>query len=196
MFNHCSKRYYWPFEWFSKSSFIRCFRVCQEVLDITQIAMASTEADHHLSSSPDCRNTADVPSFTRRTDLLATPFVSDRWGVDVPWFHDKASHAFPNSIELSVYTTFGACDDSKNFKKFFPSHVKILFCTDKIESIEWLTTIAYRWSSPDSHPSSRTLWSAVIKSPNFSVRGRASPVRLLQVASVIWVLKQTSQFRS
>ena len=48
----------------------------------------------------------------------------------------KTSHALPNSIKLSVYTTFGACDGSNNFKKFFPSHVKILFCTDKIESVE------------------------------------------------------------
>ena len=25
------------------------------------------------------------------------PVVSDRWGVEVRWFHDKTSHAFPNS---------------------------------------------------------------------------------------------------
>ena len=47
------------------------------------------------------------------------PFVSDRWGVEVRWFHDKTTHAFPNSNELSVYTTFGACDGSKNFNRFF-----------------------------------------------------------------------------
>ena len=38
----------------------------------------SKKSDHHLSSSPDCNNTADVPSFTRRTALSAMPFVSDR----------------------------------------------------------------------------------------------------------------------
>ena len=48
----------------------------------------------------------------------------------------------------------------------------------------------------DPHPSLRTLWSAVIMSPNFSARGKASPVRLLQEAFVLLVLKQTSQFRS
>ena len=47
----------------------------------------------------------------------------------------KTSHAFPNSIELSVYTTFGACDGSKHVNEFVPSHVQILFHTDKIESI-------------------------------------------------------------
>ena len=31
----------------------------------------------------------------------------------------KTSHALPNSIKLSVYTTFGACDGAKNFSKFF-----------------------------------------------------------------------------
>ena len=39
-FNHCSKRYFWPFEWFSKSSFKRSFPVCQVVLDISLIATA------------------------------------------------------------------------------------------------------------------------------------------------------------
>ena len=31
---------------------------------------------HHFPSSPDCTNTADVPSFTLRTALSAIPFVS------------------------------------------------------------------------------------------------------------------------
>ena len=51
------------------------------------------------------------------------------------------------------------------------------------------STTAYRWLSLDSHPSLRTLWSAVIKSPNFSARGRASPVRLLPGALVILLRK-------
>ena len=88
---------------------------------------------HHFSSNPDCNNTAEVPSFARRT-LSAMPFVSDRWGVEVRWFRDKSSHAFPNSIELSVYTTVGACDGSKNFNKLFQSHVQILFYTGMIVS--------------------------------------------------------------
>ena len=40
VFNQCPKRYYWPFEWFSKSPFIRSFPTSQEVLDISQIAIA------------------------------------------------------------------------------------------------------------------------------------------------------------
>ena len=41
-----------------------------------------------------------------------------------------------------------------------------------------------------------TLWSAVTKSPNFSVWGTASPCVFCKSPSVILVLKQTSQFRS
>ena len=48
----------------------------------------------------------------------------------------------------------------------------------------------------DSHPSRRTLWSAVIKSPKFSALGTTVPVRLLQGALVILVRKQISQFLS
>ena len=48
----------------------------------------------------------------------------------------------------------------------------------------------------DLHPSLRTLWSAVIKSPKMSARSVALPVRLLQRAIVILVLKQISQFQS
>ena len=58
------------------------------------------------------------------------------------------------------------------------------------------TTTAYGWLFRDSHPSLRTLWSAVIKSPNFSARRRASPVRFLHGALVVLVLWQISQFRS
>ena len=40
VFNHCYKRYYWPFEWFSKSSVIGSFPICREVLDTSQMAKA------------------------------------------------------------------------------------------------------------------------------------------------------------
>ena len=40
IFIHCSKKYYWPFEWFSKSSLIRCLPIRQEILNISQIVAA------------------------------------------------------------------------------------------------------------------------------------------------------------
>ena len=49
--------------------------------------------------------------------------------------------------------------------------------------IHWVakscTTTAYRWLLRDSQLSLRTLWSAVIKSPKFSARSTAPPLRLL-----------------
>ena len=66
--------------------------------------------------------------------------------------------------------------------------------------IHWVakscTTTAYQWLFRDSQPSLRTLWSAVIKSPKFSARSTAPPMRLLHGALVILVLWQISQFRS
>ena len=58
------------------------------------------------------------------------------------------------------------------------------------------TTTTYRSLFRDSPSSLRTLWLAVVKSPNFSARGRAFPVCLMHGALVILVRKHTSQFRS
>ena len=76
---------------------------------------------------------------------------------------------------------------------FVQSHVKILFYTDKIESMEWQDLVSRQRTGVCFviHP----LWSAVIKAPKFSAWGRASPVRLLQGALVILVRKHTSQLR-
>ena len=56
--------------------------------------------------------------------------------------------------------------------------------------IHWVakscTTTANRWLFRDSQPSLRTLWSAVIKSPKFSARSTAPPLRLLHGALVIF----------
>ena len=74
-----------------------------------------------------------------------------------------------------------------------------MFCTDKIESIEWQDLVPRRRTGDCLwiHIRHRGLCDLPLsKSPNFSARGGASPVRLLQGAFVILVLKQTSQFRS
>ena len=73
-----------------------------------------------------------------RITLSATPFVSDRWGVEIRWFHDRSSQDLSNSNEWSVLMTFGLCDGSKNFRHRFSGFlVKISFCTDTTGSIEW-----------------------------------------------------------
>ena len=122
--------------------------------------------------------------------LSAIPFVSDRWGVEVRWFHDKSSQNLSNSNELSVKTTFGFSDGSRNFRKLFSVSCDV-FVLHRYDWIHWVsksgTTIECRWLCLDSLPSLRILWSAVLKSPNFSARGTVSPVRLLQGDLVILV---------
>ena len=88
----------------------------------------SIESNHHLSSDPDCNNTADISSFFRRAVHSAIPFVSDRWSVLVWWSHDNSSQYLPNSNKLSVWITFGFCDGKRNFRKFFSVPCEVLVC--------------------------------------------------------------------
>ena len=79
----------------------------------------------------------------------------------------------------------------------FPDSFFVLHEHDCIHCVaKSCTTTASRWLFRDSHPSQRTLWSAVIKSPKFSALGTTVPMRSLQQALVILVLRQISQFRS
>ena len=72
----------------------------------------------------------------------------------------------------------------------------LLFCMGRIVTTELPNLVLQQRIDDDSHPSRRTLWSAVIKSPKFSALGTTVPVRLLQGALVILVRKQISQFLS
>ena len=95
--------------------------------------------------------------------------------------------------------TLGFLFGSKNFCKLLWVSCEV-FVLRGYAWIHWVakscSTTAYRWLFRDSQPSLRTLWSAVIKSPKFSARGTAPPMRLLHGALVILVLWQISQFRS
>ena len=53
---------------------------------------------------------------------------SDRWGVEVRWFHENSSQDLLNSNGLSVQVTFGfCCDGSKNFLKLFSVSWEVFF---------------------------------------------------------------------
>ena len=92
--------------------------------------------------------------------------------------------------------TFGFSDGSRNFRKILFVSWEVLI-SHGADCIKWLAksciTTAYRLLYRDSHPSLRTLWSAVVQS-KFSARGTASQVRLLQGALVIFVLLHISEF--
>ena len=66
--------------------------------------------------------------------------------------------------------TFGFWDGSRNFRKLFSVSLEG-FVLHGYDWIHWeaksCTTTEYRWLFRDSLPTLRTLWSAVIKSPNF-----------------------------
>ena len=96
--------------------------------------------------------------------------------------------------------TFGFLVCSKKCCKLFCVSWEV-FVLHGYDWIHWVakpcTTTAYRWLFQDSQPSPTTLWSAVVKSPtNVSALGTTAPVRLLQEALVIFVLKQISRFQS
>ena len=96
IFNQWTKRNDRSFKWFTKTPFTWCFFIRQFVLHISQIAVTFHGVLHQFSSGHDCNNIADVPSFILRAALFAIPFVSERWGVDVQWFHERSSQALPN----------------------------------------------------------------------------------------------------
>ena len=95
--------------------------------------------------------------------------------------------------------TLGFLFGSKNFCKLLCVSWEV-FVLHGHGWIHWVakscTTTAHRWLFRDSQLSLRTLWSAVIRSPKFSARSTAPPLRLLHGAIVMLVLWQISQFRS
>ena len=114
-------------------------------------------------------------------------------------------------IPREIFTSFAEFQGIVSVNDFripigFQELLKLLWVSCEVlflhgyDWIDWVakscTTTAYWWLFRDSQLSLRTLWSAVIKSPNFSARGTASPLRLLHGALVILVRLQISQFRS
>ena len=146
-------------------------------------------------SRPSCNNTANVPSFTSFSNTIRLRTV---------WC---GSTMIPGEI-FTGFAKFQGIVNANDFK--LPIRLQELlqaplcllksFVLHGYDWIHWVakscTTTAYRWLFRDSQPSLRTLWSAVIKSPKFSARGTAPPMRFLHGPLVILVLWQISQFGS
>ena len=156
------------------------------------------ESAHLFSFRLDCNNAAEVPSFTLRTALSAIPFVSDLWC----WRTMIPGKVLTGFAEFQGIVSVGDLRLPIGFQERLQASLGFLwsFVLHGYDWIHWVakscTTIAYRWLFRDSQLSLRTLWSAVIKSPKFSARSTAPPMRLLHGALVILVLWQISQFRS
>ena len=152
-----------PLKWFSKSSLVRCSSICQEVLNMSQIAVA-----FHGIGLPFVFIQARLQQIHRcsflffpHTAISAIPFVSDRWRVEVRWIRDKFSQYFPNSNELPVWMTFFLSDRLEKLSLTFPL-LENFFVLRGYDCIHWVakscTTIEYQWLCLDSLTSFRTLW--------------------------------------
>ena len=87
----------------------------------------------------------------------------------IPWQIFTKFSKIPKRCQYKKLLPFVTARET--FVNSFPSHGKSVFYW---VARSW-TTKAYGWLFRDSPSSLRTLWSAVIKSPNFSAWGRAPP---------------------
>ena len=158
------------------------------------------ESAHQFSFRLDCNNTAEVPSFTLRTALSAIPFVCDLCGVDVQWFQERSSQAFAkfqrivsvNDFRLPFWLQELLQAPLCFLRSFWFARIRLDPLGGQVLHHDSISMICFEISQP----SLRTLWSVVIKSPKFSARGTAPPLRLLHGPLVMFVLWQISQFRS
>ena len=87
-------------------------------------------------------NYRPIPIATKsQTALSAFPFVSERRGVDVPWFLDRSSQAYKIPGVCQCKWPLVSWTAPRTFASSFQFLVKFLFCTDKIESIELLSLV-------------------------------------------------------
>ena len=109
----CCTICYWEFELFSfcgvNPSFVLILR--------WKISDASIFQFLHISNLDIFQNSSR-DQFVSKKNL--GKIFSDRWGVEVRWFHENSSQDLVNYNGLSVQVTFGfCCDGSKNFLKLF-----------------------------------------------------------------------------
>ena len=134
IFNHCSKKNYWPFEWFSKSSAIRSYPFSLGVLDVSQKAIAL-----HRISPP-----LFVQSWLKKFIPWFCVPLSEQYHLirngEALMYNDSMIilHSLCQIRRKSQFKWLWAFPTAwQTFADSFPSLVKSLFCTDRIESIEW-----------------------------------------------------------
>ena len=148
-----------------------------------------------LSCNPNWAKTDEVPFLTRRTARSAIPSVFDLCGLDPSWSMMISDHlrASSNEFQRIVRNTWSSvlC---VSWAEFVLHGELWIHCVAKS-----CTTTEYLWCNLDSCSSSRTLWSAVIISPNLSatfiLTARSSKF-IVHGALVTFVPLHTSQFGS
>ena len=133
------------------------------------------ESAHHSSSKPDYISTSEVPSLILRTALSAIPFISDLCGVDVQWFQVNSSQDCQIPMNCQCKGLLVSWSAPRTSASSFPSSWEVVVLHG-YDCVHWVAkscvTTSYRWLFRDSHPSLRTLWSAVVKSPKFPLWAR------------------------
>ena len=199
IFNQSTKRDNWSIERFSKASFIWCLPIRQEILNISQI-----DKTFHGVCPPFFIQTW-LQQYRRRTFFHSAHFSLSNpiclwsvwcWRIMIPRKIFTGSAEFQGIVSVNDFRLPIRLQELLQAPFGFVRS----FVLHGYDWTHWVakscTTTAYRWLFRDSHPSLRTLWSAVIESPKFSARGSTLPTRLLHGALVILVLWQISQFRS
>ena len=146
------------------------------------------DSAHQFSSKPDRGSTTDVP-FTLHTACSAIPVVSERWGVDVQRFQGKSSQGC-QSTKNCLKKWRLVCLSYRQIVVNVISRVLRLFCVARIRLLALSSQILYRNSTLMIAPRfthSFTEMSVILcyQVTNFSGRGTASPMRLLQRTLII-----------
>ena len=138
IFNHWTKLDIWPFERFSKASFIWGFPIRQEILNVHQIGN-STPYNQPTIFHPSLIATVQQTFLLLLCVLLFRQSRSSRID-DVSKFDDSmvSLHRIcqiPMNCQCKWLSAVLTARDT--FVNSFPSPEKFLFYTDKIDSIEW-----------------------------------------------------------
>ena len=124
----------WSSERFPKSSFIRSFPVCQEVVDVSLIAGSIPSTCHPIPIA-----TIQLMFPLLLVEKLVQQFrlFSDWWGVAVRWFHDNCQilmncpknnfWLFVTALEIFVGSSPSPANSCSYTDKMYPLSGEILY---------------------------------------------------------------------
>ena len=135
IFNRCPKKNHWAIKWFSKSPFRRCFPVFQEVLDVSQMAVAFPRISAPFFILSWLRNNAaEVPSSVLRTALSTIPSsrIDEVLKFDDSMMIVHRIRQTPVNCQYKSLLAFLTARET--FLNSSPSPANLCSCTDKIVS--------------------------------------------------------------
>ena len=181
IYDHRSKRNNRSFKWYSEPPLIRCLPIRQQILYVSQIAVTFPGIRPPFLIQTWLQQYRRCPFFHSAHRSLGNPICF--WSM---WCRRAM---IPGEIFTSFAKFHGivSVNDSRipiGLQELLQASLCLLWsfvlhgydCTQCVAKS--CTTTAYRWLFRDSHPSLRTVWSAVFKSHKISTLGTSVPVRL------------------